>query len=89
MNGYLQAHVLANVQSALTSLFQPPSATFGQLVTLSLIMQTIMSVPGVEWCTVPQFTRTDVVQATTASIQLRASEIAVPGTFYVQAQGGL
>ena len=89
MNGYLQAHVLANVQSALTLLFQPPSATFGQLITLSLIMQTIMSVPGVAWCTVPQFTRTDVVQATTASIQLRPTEIAVPGTFFVQANGGL
>ena len=89
MNGYLQSVVLANVQAALTALFQPPAATFGQLITLSLIMQTIMSVPGVEWCIVPQFTRTDAVQTTTASVQLRASEIAVPGTFYLSAQGGL
>ena len=89
MKGYLQSVVLANVQAALTALFQPPATAFGQLVTLSLIMQTIMSVPGVEWCIVPQFTRTDNVQTTTAAIQLRASEIAVPGTFYVNATGGL
>jgi uncharacterized phage protein gp47/JayE len=88
-DGYLAAHLTANVQAALTNLFQPPSASFGQLITLSLIMQAIMSVPGVAWCSVPQFTRTDVVQTTTASIQLRASEIAVPGTFYVTVNGGL
>jgi hypothetical protein len=52
-------------------------------------MQTIMSVPGVEWCIVPLFTRTDVTQTTTNNIQLRTSEIAVPGTFYITAQGGL
>ena len=89
MPGYRQVIVLANIQAALTALFQPPTASFGQLVTLSLVMQTIMSVPGVEWCIVPQFTRTDAVQTTTASVQLRASEIAVPGTFYLSAQGGL
>lgn len=87
--GYVQATVVANVKSALTSLFQPPQSSFGQLITLSSIMQTIMAVPGVEWCIVPLFTREDVTQATTNNIQLRASEIAVPGTYYITANGGL
>jgi len=52
-------------------------------------MQTIMSVPGVDWHTIPLFSRTDVTQVTTNNIQLRASEIAVPGTCYITAIGGL
>ncbi len=86
---YRQSVVTANVQSALTALYQPPSAQFGQLLTLSSIMQTVMAVPGVDWCVVPSFTRTDTVQATTNSIQLRATEIAIPGTFFVAGQGGI
>lgn len=86
---YLQSQVVTNVQTALSLLFQPPTSSFGQLITLSSIMQTIMAVPGVEWCIVPLFTRTDVTQATTNNIQLRASEIAVPGTTYITANGGL
>lgn len=86
---YLQAVTVANVQTALTALFQPPQSSFGQLITLSQIMQTIMSVAGVAWCIVPLFTRTDVTQSNTNNIQLRTSEIAVPGTFYITASGGL
>jgi uncharacterized phage protein gp47/JayE len=89
MSNYVQANVLANVQTALTTLFQPPQSSFGQLITLSSIMGTIMSVPGVQWCVIPLFTREDVTQANTNSIQLRASEIAVPGNWYITAQGGL
>jgi len=86
---YVQANVEANVETALTNLFQPPQSSFGQLITLSNIMSTIMSVPGVLWCIVPVFTRTDVTQTGTANIQLRASEIAVPGTWFINPQGGL
>lgn len=88
-SSYVQATVLTNVQTALTTLFQPPQSSFGQLITLSAIMGAIMAVPGVQWCVVPLFTREDVTQANTNSIQLRASEIAVPGTFYITGQGGL
>lgn len=86
---YVQSTVVTNVTTALNTLFQPPQASFGQVITLSQIMQTIMSVPGVQWCIVPLFTRTDVTQANTNNIQLRASEIAVPGTYFITAQGGL
>lgn len=86
---YLQATTLTNVQTALTNLFQPPSTSFGQLLTVAGIYNTVMSVPGVAWAVVPLFTREDVPQTTTNSIQLRASEIAVPGTFFITANGGL
>jgi uncharacterized phage protein gp47/JayE len=89
MPSYVQANVLANVKTALNNLFQPPQSSFGQLITLSSIMNTIMSVAGVQWCIVPLFTREDVTQTTTNNIQLRTSEIAVPGTWYITAQGGL
>lgn len=86
---YLQATAQTNVQTALTNLFQPPSTSFGQLLTVGEIYSTVMSVPGVAWCVIPLFTREDVPQTTTNSIQLRASEIAVPGNFYINANGGL
>lgn len=86
---YVQANVLANVGTALTNLFQPPQSSFGQLITLSNIMSTIMSVPGVLWCIVPVFSRTDVTQTGVSNIQLRASEVAVPGTWFINPQGGL
>lgn len=88
-SGFIQANVVTNVQTALTKFFQPPQSSFGQLITLSQIMQTIMAVPGVAWCIVPLFTRTDVTQTNTNNIQLRPSEIAVPGTFHITASGGL
>lgn len=82
-SGYVQTTVVTNVKTALAKLFQPPQSSFGQLITLSQIMQAIMSVPGVSWCIVPLFTREDVTQANTNNIQLRASEIAVPGTTFI------
>ena len=89
MPNYIQSQVLTNVQTALTQLFQPPQSSFGQLITLSNIMSTIMDVAGVQWCIVPLFTREDVTQATTNNIQLRPSEIPVPGTFFITASGGM
>jgi len=86
---HVQKTVVTNCQTAVAKLFQPPFSIFGQVITLSNIMQTIMSVPGVDWHTIPLFSRTDVTQVTTNNIQLRASEIAVPGTCYITAIGGL
>lgn len=87
-NSYLQTSVVQNVQTALTALLQPPNIEFAQLLTVGEIYQAIMSVAGVEWCVVPVFARNDVAQAGTANIQLRASEVPAPGTFYVTANGG-
>jgi hypothetical protein len=87
-DNYLQSSVVQNVQTALTALLQPPNVSFGQLVTVGEIYLTILAIAGVQWCVVPVITREDVTQTGTASIQLRASEIATPGTFYITASGG-
>lgn len=85
---YLQANVVQHVQTALTTLFQPPGVAFGQLVTVGQVYQVIMAVAGVAWAVVPVITREDVVQTGTASIQLRGSEIATPGKIFITPSGG-
>lgn len=85
---YQQSGVLQNVQTALTALLQPPKITFGELLTVGQIYQTVMAVAGVEWVVVPVFTREDVTQTGTASIQLRGSEVPAPGNFFIVANGG-
>lgn len=85
---YVQSSVVQNVQTALTALFQPPNVTFGQLLTVGEIYQTIMAVAGVQWVVVPVFTREDVTQTGTTNIQLRGSEIATPGNVYINPTGG-
>lgn len=85
---YLQSGVVQAVQTALTALFQPPNVTFGQLLTVGEVYQAVMAVAGVAWAVVPVFTREDVTQSGTANIQLRGSEIAAPGTVYINANGG-
>lgn len=85
---YLQASVVQNVQTALTSLFQPPNVSFGQLLTVGQVYQAVMAVDGVEWAVVPVFARADVAQTGTANIQLRGTEIAAPGVFTLQPSGG-
>lgn len=86
---YAMATVLQQVTQALQVLLTPPSTKFGMLLTLSDIMGTVMSIPGVQWCTIPLFTREDVTQSTTNSIQFRQSEIPVPGSLFLIGQGGL
>ena len=87
-DNYLQESVIQNVQTALTSLLQPPNVSFGQLLTVGAVYQVIMAVAGVEWVVVPVFTREDVTQTGTANIQLRGSEVATPGAINMSANGG-
>lgn len=86
---YLQAAVANAVAQALTNLFQPPNSTFGQLINVGQVYQTIMAVAGVEYVIIPLITREDITQATDSPILLRQSEIAVPGDFFITATGGL
>lgn len=81
-------NVIPNVQKALNSLLSPPNVGFGQLLNVSDIYNAILSVDGVAWAFVPLFTREDVVKTDTTAIQFRASEVPVPGTFYINASGG-
>lgn len=85
---FLQVSVVQNVQTALTALFQPPNVSFGQLLAVGQVYQTIMAVSGVDWVVVPVMTREDVTQSGTSNIQLRGSEIATPGNVVISANGG-
>lgn len=85
---FAQTNVIPNIQKALASLFTPPNVGFAQLINVSDIYNAIMSVTGVAWCVVPSFTREDVVKTDTVAIQFRASEVPVPGTFFIDAEGG-
>jgi uncharacterized phage protein gp47/JayE len=90
MDNFVQASVVANVQTALTQLFQPPNVSFGQLISPGQVYATIMAVAGVQWCFVPVISREDVTQANTNPIQLRGFEIATPGSFSnVTPMGGI
>lgn len=86
---YNQGAVQANVQAALQAFLSPPNQTFGALLTVSQLYQTIMAVAGVAYVIVPLFTRQDNVQATTNSIQMRPTEIINPGNMFFSSSGGI
>lgn len=88
-NNYMETAVTNAVLAAITNLFQPPNSQFGALITVGEVYQTIMAVAGVEYVIIPVITREDQTQTTTTPIQLRASEIAVPGLVFMNVNGGL
>jgi len=89
MTNYNQGVVVANVTTALQSLLSPPNSQFGQLLQVSSVYSTIMSVPGVAYAVVNVMTREDITQTNTNPIQFRQSEIPVAGTMYITASGGI
>lgn len=86
---YSLGNTIQAVTQSLQILLSPPNTQFGMLLNLSDIMAAIMSVPGVQWCTVPLFTREDVTQSNTNPIQFRDPEIPVAGVMYLTGQGGI
>lgn len=88
-DNYDQDAVVASIKNALTAFLTAPNVGFGQLLNVSDFYNAILSVDGVAWCLIGVFTREDTVQTDTTSIQLRASEVPVPGSFYFSASGGL
>jgi len=86
---YSQAVVQANVTGALQALLSPPNVSFNQLLTVSDIFGVITSVAGVAYISIPVFTREDIVQTSTASIQFQPSEVPFIGNIFIQASGGL
>jgi uncharacterized phage protein gp47/JayE len=85
---YSQIAVQNNVITALQALLSPPRQSFGALVTLSDIYTAILAVAGVDWCTVPVFSREDATQTEPNPIQFRPSEIPQPGSFFLSCAGG-
>lgn len=86
---FSQAVVTANVIAALQALLSPPNVSFGQLLNVSDIFEAIVAVAGVAYVSIPVFTREDVAQTGTTSIQFRQSEVPMIGTINIQASGGI
>ena len=85
---YSQAVVTANVKTALIAFLTPPSVSFGALINLSQLFAAINAVAGVGYAVVPTMTREDILQTGTSSIQLRPSEVPVPGNIFLSSSGG-
>ena len=86
---YSQAVVKAKVTAALQALLSPPNVTFSQLLNVSDIFNAIMGVDGVAYVSIPLFTREDVAQTDTSSIQFRPSEVPMIGSINLAVSGGL
>lgn len=86
---YSNAQVLASVDSALNAMLTNPNTYFGQLITVGSVYGTILNVDGVAYAVVSIISREDSPQSTTTPIQLRAFEIAVPGTYTMTVSGGI
>jgi hypothetical protein len=86
---FSNAQTLASVQSAVNAMLSNPNTYFGQLITVGGIYGTMLNVNGVAYAVISIISREDAPQANTNSIQLRAFEIAVPGTFTFTVSGGI
>lgn len=86
---FSNAQTLASAQSALNTMFSNPNTYFGQLVHVGGVYETILDINGVSYAIISIISREDAPQANTNPIQLRAFEIAVPGTFTLTASGGI
>lgn len=89
LSSYSNAQVAASVQSALNAMFTNPNTQFGQLITVGSLYGTILNVTGVAYAVISIISREDAPQSTTTPIQLRAFEIAVPGTYTISVTGGI
>jgi uncharacterized phage protein gp47/JayE len=88
-DNYAQAVVSNAISTALSVFLTPPNVGFGQLLNVSDFYNAIMNVDGVAYAIIPVFSREDTVQTTTNSIQMRPSEVPVPGNLYTSISGGL
>jgi uncharacterized phage protein gp47/JayE len=86
---FSQQATMNGIILALNAFLTPPSTSFGMLLNISQLYQVVMSVPGVEYCVIPVFTREDVTQSGVTAIQFRQSEIPIAGNYPYTVQGGM
>lgn len=84
-----QGVIKANVETAIRSLLALSNVDFAQRITVSDLYATIMSVPGVQYVTIPLLARSDAAQSGTADIVCRDWEIPTLGNLYVTVTGGI
>jgi uncharacterized phage protein gp47/JayE len=87
-DGYSQARTVQSVTAALQAALSPPNVSFSELINVSDLYHAVIAVDGVDYAVIPVFTREDVAQTGTTSIQLRSSEYPTAGNIHITAQGG-
>lgn len=86
---YSRAATVTAVQQAVQALFAPDNTDFGEIIPLSAVYAAIDAVPGVSLVNIPIYARADLPQTGTFDALFRAWEVPVPGTFYLNATGGI
>lgn len=88
-NKYSSPVVQAALNAAWQAFLSPPNVSFGQLINLSDLYGVADGIAGIQWVQIPVFTREDVTQTGTTSIQFLSSEVPSAGTNYFNTTGGL
>lgn len=86
---YKRAVVQAEVEKALKRMLTFENVDFGIRLTVSDFYAAIMSVPGVQFVSIPMIARADASQSGTADMVFRPWEIPVLGNLVVTSSGGL
>lgn len=86
---YVNTSVKQSVTQAITSFFDPSVGNFGSRISVSDLYTTIAQVPGVDYAIIPMMARTDAVQSGVADAIFQPWEIAILGTLYITASGGI
>ena len=88
-SNYRQSTVQSEVEKTIKSLLAFDRVDFGIRLTVSDFYAAIMSVPGVQFVTIPLIARADAVQSGTADMVFRPWEIPTLGNLSVSSTGGL
>lgn len=86
---YKQSKVAMDVQAAIQNLLSFANVDFGVRLTVSDFYAAIMSVPGVQYVSIPMVARADASQSGTADMVFREWEIPTAGSITIIANGGL
>ena len=86
---YRRSAVQTDVEQAIKRLLAFDSADFGMRLTVSDFYAAIMSVPGVQYVSIPMIARADAAQSGTADMVFRPWEIPMLGSLNVTTTGGL
>lgn len=86
---YKRAAVETAVQTAIQNLLSFANVDFGMRLTVSDFYVAIMSVPGVQFVSIPMIARADATQSGTADMVFRDWEIPALGNLFTISTGGI
>lgn len=86
---FKRSTVQSDVEKALRRMLTFENVDFGMRLTVSDFYAAIMSVPGVQFVSIPMIARSDASQTGTADMVFRPWEIPILGNLVVSSTGGL